>query len=193
MYSENPSDFPNVRFPFAKLVARDSQLNHTPTVVKHLKKTINILLIIFLFSCSHTSKKETQRTEIRNLTVFEFDSLVSKADYELSIRERDSVIIYNYRNINDSTKNKDFRYLKHSDRLLAGPFEFEKTENHYYPNFENFNYYNSDPGIMDGMGPIIFNNEFGILGFDNGMGTQYYFTNDLTEKIELPILYKRTE
>ena len=99
-----------------------------PIVVKHLKKTINILIIIFLFSCSDASKKETQRTETRNLTVFEFDSLVSKADYELSIRERDSVIIYNYKNINDSTKNKDFRYLKRSDRLLAGPFEFKKTE-----------------------------------------------------------------
>ena len=32
MYSENPSDFPNVRFPFAKLVARDSQLTiHKPS------------------------------------------------------------------------------------------------------------------------------------------------------------------
>ncbi|MBO3100281.1 hypothetical protein [Gelidibacter pelagius] len=158
-----------------------------------MKKTINILIIIFLFSCSDTTKKETQRTETRNLTVFEFDSLVSKADYELSIRERDSVIIYNYKNINDSTKNKDFRYLKHSDQLLAGPFEFKKTENHHYPTFENFNYYDSDPGIMDGMGPVIFNDEFGVLGFDNGMGTQYYFTNDSIGKIELPILYKQTE
>ena len=158
-----------------------------------MKKTINILLILFIFSCSDSSKKETARTELRNLTVFEFDSLVSKADYELRIRERDSVIIYNYRNLNDSTKNQNFRYLKYSDILLAGPFEFIKTKNNYYPNFENFNYYNSDPGIMDGMGPVIFNNEFGVLGFDNGMGTQYYFTNDLTEKIKLPILYKRTE
>ncbi len=38
MYSENPSDFPKVRFPFVKLVARDSQLNHTPTDGTHSPK-----------------------------------------------------------------------------------------------------------------------------------------------------------
>ena len=36
-YSENPADFPKVRFPFAILVARDPQLNHTPTVGNKLK------------------------------------------------------------------------------------------------------------------------------------------------------------
>ena len=37
--SENPSDFPNVRFPFTKLVARESQLNHTPTVAQYYEMT----------------------------------------------------------------------------------------------------------------------------------------------------------
>lgn len=146
-----------------------------------------------LFSCSGSPKKETERTEFRNLTVFKFDTLVGRFDYELSIRERDSVIIYNYKNLKDSTKNKDFRYLKYSEILLAGPFEFEKIEHPTYPVLENFNYYNADAGIMDGMGPVIFNSEFGILGFNNGMGTQYYFTNDQTNNINLPILYNRTE
>ena len=40
-FSENPPDFPKVRFPFVKLVARDSQLNHTPTVGGNLSEWKN--------------------------------------------------------------------------------------------------------------------------------------------------------
>jgi hypothetical protein len=111
----------------------------------------------------------------------------------LTILERDSVVIYNYRNKIDSIKNKNFRYLKYSDLLMAGPFQFNKIQSDRYPKTADFDLYNSDPSIMDGMGPLIFNKYYGILGFDNGMGTQYYFTNEETNNIELPILYKPTE
>ena len=140
------------------------------------------------FSCSKS--KETERTEIRNLTVYEYDSLIYKSEYELTIREKDSIIIYNYRNKTDSTKNKRFRYLKYSDLLLAGPFEFYKMDSDKFPKIFGFELYHSDPAIMDTMGPVIFNKEYGILGFDNGMLTQYYFTNRETNNIELPILYQ---
>jgi len=122
------------------------------------------------------------------LTVFEFDSLLNKSDYELTVRERDSAVIYDYRNKTDSTKNISFRYLKYSDRLFAGSSEFNKIEADRYPEIANFDFYGSDPGIADGMGPVIFNKKYGILGFDS-MGTNYYFTTDKTENIALPILY----
>lgn len=163
------------------------------TLLTHLKKIIYILLVIMVFSCSDSKIKETQRSEIRSLTVFEFDSLIYKANYELTILERDSIVIYDYRNKIDSTKNKNFRYLKYSDLLMAGPFEFNKIQTDRYPKTTDFDLYNSDPSIMDGMGPLIFNKYYGILGFDNGMGTQYYFTNEETNNIELPILYKPTD
>ena len=60
-YSENPSDFPKVRFPFAKLVARDSQLNHTPTVSINInqfimKKNTILLLLLFTFNLTFGQK-----------------------------------------------------------------------------------------------------------------------------------------
>jgi len=129
---------------------------------------------------------------MRHLTVFDFDSLIYNADYELTIRERDSFIIYDYRNKIDSTKNKGFRYLKYSNLLFAGPSEFHKIDSDKFPKIFGFELYNSDPRIMDGAGPVIFNKVYGVLGFDNGMLTQYYFTNEETTNIKLPILY-RTE
>lgn len=155
-----------------------------------MKNTINLFLILIIFSCSDSKIKEPKQTENRYLRIFDFRTLVYSADYELTIRERDSVVIYDYTNKTDSTKNRSFRYLKHSDHLMAGPLEFEKIESDRYPKTIDFDIYNSDPGIMDGMGPVIFNKNYGVLGFDNGMGTQYYFTNDSTKYIELPILYK---
>ena len=127
---------------------------------------------------------------MRNLTVFELDSLIYKSEYELTIREKDSVITYKYRNKTDPNKNKEFRYLKYSDLLFAGPSEFYKMESDKFPVIFGFELYHSDPTIMDEMGPVIFNKEYGVLGFDNGMLTQYYFTNGKTDDIELPILYK---
>ncbi|SFW61268.1 hypothetical protein SAMN05660313_02816 [Cellulophaga fucicola] len=127
---------------------------------------------------------------MRNLTVFELDSLIYESEYELTIREKDSVITYSYRNKTDPNKNKGFRYLKNSDLLFAGPSEFYQIDSDKFPVIFGFELYHSDPTIMDAMGPVIFNKEYGVLGFDNGMLTQYYFTNGKTDDIELPILYK---
>lgn len=127
---------------------------------------------------------------MRNLTVYELDSLIYKSEYELTILEKDSVITYSYRNKTDSNKNKGFRYLKYSDLLFAGPSEFYKMDSDKFSIIFGFDLYHSDPTIMDAMGPVIFNKEYGVLGFDNGMLTQYYFTNGKTDDIELPILYK---
>lgn len=161
-----------------------------PYLVTHLRNKIYILLILITFSCSESKEKETERTEMRKLTVFELDSLIYKSEYELTIQEKDSFITYSYRNKTDPNKNKEFRYLKYSDLLFAGPSEFYKIESDKFPKIFGFELYHSDPRIMDAMGPVMFNKEYGVLGFDNGMLTQYYFTNEETDKIELPILYK---
>lgn len=128
--------------------------------------------------------------EIRSLIVYELDSVIYKSEYELTILEKDSVITYNYRNKMDSTKNKKFRYLNYSELLFAGPSEFYKMDSDRFPKIFGFDLYHSDPTIMDAMGPVIFNKQYGVLGFDNGMLTQYYFINRETENIELPILYE---
>lgn len=155
-----------------------------------MRNKIYILLAIGLLSCSESKVKETKRAELRNLIVFDFDSLLYKMNYELIIREKDSTIIYEYKNIIDSTKSKKFRYLKDFDRLQSGPSEFKKVESNRLSKILDFNLYNSDSSIMDGAGSIIFNKDYGVLGFEDGMGTQYYFINDITKYIELPILHK---
>jgi hypothetical protein len=47
VYSENPTDFSNVRFPFTKLVAKQSQHNHSPTVGINMKERLLTLLLSF--------------------------------------------------------------------------------------------------------------------------------------------------
>lgn len=134
------------------------------------------------------------RTELRNLIVYEFDSIKKQTPYELIIREKDSVLIYNYKSKNDSTKNMSFRYLKYNGNLLFGPDEFGiSVKNEFQSDFK-FDQYNLTKEVIDGMGALLFNRTYGVLGFDNGWGKQfYYLTEQNINEIKLPILYRETE
>ena len=181
-----------------------------------MKKALNILLIVLgigglvligitIFIGTSMGKraeniegiKSTEyptRTELRNLIVYEFDSIKKKMPYELIIREKDSVLIYNYKNKTDSTKNMSFRYLKHNGNLFFGPDEFGiSIKNEFQSDFK-FDQYNLTEEVIDGMGVLLFNRTYGVLGFDNGWGKQfYYLTEQNINEIKLPILYRKTE
>ena len=62
------------------------------------------------------------------LYVYEYDSIKSKTDYEFKILERDSVRIFKYKNLKDSTRNMSFRYNKLNSNLYFGPDKFNVIE-----------------------------------------------------------------
>jgi hypothetical protein len=131
------------------------------------------------------------QTEIKSnkriLHVYEFDSLIRKMEYELTIKGIDSMTVYNYRNLNDSTKHIDFSYNEVKSDLY---FWSEKLNITAFDNFQStlhFNKYESSEPV-DGMGPVLFNKNYGVLAWDNGWGNQFYFVDDTIESaIKLPI------
>lgn len=134
------------------------------------------------------------RTELRNLIIYEYDSIKRQLPYELTIREKDSVLIYHYKNNIDSTKNMIFRYLKINENLIFGPNEFGISSQNEFQTELKFDQYNLTEDVIDGMGTLLFNRTYGVLGFDNGWGKQfYYLTEKNTKEIKLPILYRETE
>ena len=96
----------------------------------------------------------------RILYVYEYDSLKSKTDYELKILERDSVRIFKYNNLKDSTRNMSFRFNKLNSNLYFGPDKFKVVESKNYRTEFNFDKYELTEPIMDGVGPILFNKTY---------------------------------
>tara|TARA_Y100001933_G_C18959739_1_gene547615 strand:+ start:908 stop:1390 length:483 start_codon:yes stop_codon:yes gene_type:complete len=155
-----------------------------------LKKIIYILIIVGLFSCNEPVKKEKVEVKSRLLLVYEFDTITRKNDYKLTIKDKDSFIRYEYQNLVDSTKNMAFHFVKNSNKIHFGPTEFDLKEKNIIKNKFNFDRYETEP-IPDAMGSLYFNQDYGILGFDNGWGMQFHYLSDENnEQFDLPLFYK---
>ncbi|WP_299438268.1 hypothetical protein [uncultured Aquimarina sp.] len=155
-----------------------------------MRKIIYILVLIGLFSCNEPVKKEKVVIVSRLLAVYEFDTISRKNEYKLTIKDKDSFIRYEYQNLVDSTKNMAFHFVKKSNKIHFGPTEFELEEKNVIKRKFLFDRYETEP-IPDGMGSIYFNQEYGILGFDNGWGMQFHYLSDENkEQFDLPLFYK---
>lgn len=127
--------------------------------------------------------------ESRKLVVFDFKEMVRENQIELTKIENDSLIVYLYENLVDSTKSMSFQYVKHQNKIYFGPEQFYLKEKNSFVEELVFDKYETEP-IPDGMGPLIFNQEYGVLTFENGWGMQFhYLTNKNEKKIHLPVIY----
>lgn len=149
-----------------------------------MKNFIYIYLFI-LVGCE--SKKEIVTVESRELIVFESKNLVRNNPIELTKTENDSLIKYWYRNLVDSTKSMSFQYLKNQDKICFAVEQFHLKEKKYLSEETIFDIYETEP-IVDGMGPLLFNKDYGILAFENGWGMEFHFlTKEYKAKLNLPI------
>ena len=121
------------------------------------------------------------------MIVFESKNLVRNNPIELTKTENDSLIKYWYRNLVDSTKSMSFQYLKNQDKICFAVEQFHVKEKKYLSEETIFDIYETEP-IVDGMGPLLFNKDYGILAFENGWGMEFHFlTKEYKSKFNLPI------
>lgn len=151
-------------------------------------RLIQFLLIGLLFGCS--TSPVTSQLESRVIYSFDLDSLVKKETYNLNILRKDTILVYKYINTLDSTKNMTFVFNIKSEVLTFGPFDFKKAEDNFYTNAQlsslNFDLYDLKIPVMDGNGPMLFNENYGILNVDNTSWTyQYLFLPTGQESHEL--------
>lgn len=124
----------------------------------------------------------------RILYVYEYDSLKTKTDYELKIIEKDSVIIFKYNNLKDSTRIMSFRFNKLNLNLYFGADKFKVVESNNFQTEFNLDKYELIEPSMDGFGSVLFNKSYGVLAWDNNWGNQFYFVDEVNiDKIDLPI------
>lgn len=172
------------------------------SIIIYLILIASLLLIaftIFIGSCmgdkdSQVSNIQTEsKLNKRILYVYEFDSLKRKMEYELEIKVIDSITIYKYHSLADSTRNTSFRFNKAKSDLYFVFDKFNLTDfNYYQTTLFKFDKYEMSEPVVDGASPILFNKNYGILAWDNGWGNQFYFVaEEIKDEIKLPILWPR--
>lgn len=121
--------------------------------------------------------------------VFDLVKMVRDDRCEMTRIENDSSVIFKYKNLIDSTKSLEFSYLKADGVILFGPDKFVKVEDDVLIEELNFDRYELIEPYPDGMGPVIFNSEYGVLAFDNGWGMEFHLLSDKNkEEFELPLI-----
>ncbi|WP_426430111.1 hypothetical protein ACPX19_11305 [Winogradskyella sp. HB-48] len=167
-----------------------------------MKKALYITLVFSILSCSNSKKSDSleseqnktaqiqveENIEKRFLYDFFVDSLKRKMEYELTKKIKDSSIIYHYKNLTDSEKNLNFKFLKKTNQLFFAGTEFRLIKENHYSNKSlsefNFDLYVLVESMDDGNGPMFFNPEYGILNLDNGWGMDLIFLKN-EQKTEL--------
>jgi len=138
----------------------------------------NILYIAFLIGIFTSCQNKTGKFS-RTVKVYENDSLKTEMQYELTISKIDSGFIYNYENLSDNKKNMTFKYIKSKNRLhihsanlglySVGNYSFKKTDS------KEFDLFVETELMLDGHGPVLFNEKYGVLSSDNGWGVDFLF------------------
>jgi len=143
-----------------------------------MKKNLLILSILINFLNCQNYENE-KHIEERFLYVFNIDSLETKMKYELTIKNNDSLTIYKYKNLIDSEKNMDFKFIKKTNQLFFSGTEFKLIKKGHFSdrNLSKFGFdlYILTKHIYDGNGPIFFNPEYGVLNLDNGWGRSFLY------------------
>ena len=143
-----------------------------------MKKAFQILILILIsVSCSESKKENI--TENRTLYVFDLDSLKRTENYKLTIETNDSIVKYQYRNLNEDEKNVTVIYNLNSKILSLDFLEFELSEKNKYSDSElskkEFDLFLLKESVTDGNGPMLFNENYGLLNIDNGWGMKFIY------------------
>lgn len=144
-----------------------------------MKHRIVIIIAAIILGCGKSKEATPQE---RVLHVFSLDTLVSKYPYSLTITNGHGVIRYSYQNEVDQSKNMKFKFDDEKDILqFAGDkYMILNNDKLYVPQIKDhiFSFYHNSSEATDLTEPIIFNEEYGILGIGNSMAPNFIYLKE---------------
>ena len=125
-----------------------------------------------------------------NATIF-FGAEPKNEKFNLTFSETNNSLNYKYVNQIDTTKTIEISKIRDADTLLFGFDKFEKTDRKPFTNNKlqnlRFEFYDTIDYADDATGPILFNQNYGLLAINNVYGPTIIFLDkridSLTEKI----------
>lgn len=163
-------------------------------------RVVSFLILVFLLcSCSHNGNKvdkfllsinKQEISEVKEKRVLYFFTSLDKKrieSYNLSIKSKEKYTVYFYENLDDRRKNIILRFNKKEKTLNFGPQFFTKREGEllFKGAKDKFNFYWQGINASHQTQPILFNEEYGVLGIYNSYGPDLVFLKEKTKKSDL--------
>ena len=150
-------------------------------------------MILILSGCDK-NKTDFQR----EASIFNGITLKQTENFDGIILKKENVSIYKYRSQQDSSKTIVLKFDKTSERLFFGMDEYQKMSgrkiNELELSSDNFDFFELENPYTDGTGPILFNQEYGLLAINNVFGpTIIFLTNKVDKEIRKRILIELHE
>lgn len=128
-------------------------------------------------------------TESRYLYGISNDNLKLRTEYLLIKTVRDSIIKYEYRSTTDSTRNLKISYLTKNQELQFDFTDYKKYKTKVIQSNSNseiwFDNYEMKEPIIDGMSPIMFNKDYGILAITGPLGPTAFFMDKPNDSLQI--------
>ncbi|KJD31007.1 hypothetical protein PW52_16890, partial [Tamlana sedimentorum] len=175
----------------------------------HLRKTKDILIFVFaiivvsalayvIFLFFYVQKRYAEIptdtksifTESRYLYgISSNDNLKLRTEYLLIKTVRDSIIKYEYKSTTDSTRNLKVSYLTKNQEIQFDLTDYVKYESKTIRSNSNseiwFDMYEMKEPIIDGMSPVMFNKDYGILAIANPLGPSAFFMDKQNDSLQV--------
>ncbi|OBQ54588.1 hypothetical protein JJL45_14295 [Tamlana sp. s12] len=180
-----------------------------------MRKTKNILIFVFaiivvsalayvIFLFFYVQKRYAEIptdpksifTESRYLYgISSNDNLKLRTEYLLIKTVRDSVIKYEYKSTTDSTRNFKVSYLTKNQEIQFDFTDYVKYESNTFWSNSNseiwFDMYEMKEPIIDGMSPVMFNKDYGILAIANPLGPSAFFMDKQNDSLQVMKISKK--
>jgi hypothetical protein len=171
-----------------------------------LRNTKNILIFIFafivIFAIGFTiynlndiqnryAEEPAEKRTISTTTIYLYglgeNSLKLKTEFLLIKKRTDSIIEYEYKSKTDSTRNLKLSYQIHTQKLYFDFTEYSISEKNVLNSIQNrelwFDNYEMSQPIIDGMSPLIFNADYGILAIAGPLNPPIFFMDRLNDNV----------
>lgn len=146
-----------------------------------MKKIILFLILLSLSGCD-----ENVKSFQRKASIFNGETLIKTEKFEGTISKKDNFFIYKYTSQQDSSKIISIKFDKTSNDLYFGLEEFGRTNERVFVekalSKNDFVLYDLKDPYPDGTGPILFNQEYGLLAIYNTLGPAIIFLSNKKDK-----------
>jgi len=146
-----------------------------------LNKIIFFIIVLILSGCNEKNKSFQ-----RKASIFNGITLLKTEKFDGTISKKENYFIYKYISQQDSSKTISVKFNKVSNDLYFGSEEFGRKNKRVFtePNLSknDFALYDLKDPYPDGTGPILFNQEYGLLAIYNTFGPTIIFLSDKEDK-----------
>lgn len=155
-----------------------------------LKIFILSFVLFTLYSCTEEQKVDKES----RFAIIHWGFITSSEDWQVSKEVLGDTLLFQYVSLNDSSKTIDLQFLKSSNAIFLSADEYitDDSRNYQYEELsqDEFKLYYSKDGGDDATGPLVFNEDYGLVALINVYGPSIILLNEKNDQLEIELMEK---